>query len=139
MLAEKEYGAGVDWYSFGVTLNEMMTSQCTYDPTLFDETSSGAKNIIKKLLEKDPARRLGVNGNIRGHHFFKRIDWDAVEALKMAPPYIPEPTELHPRFRAFKLDKIETAEAKLSISPEDQAAFRGFSFVNWKTLNKTPG
>ena len=89
MLAEEEYGVGVDWYSFGVILNEMITSQCTYHPALFDTTRSGAGNIIKKLLQRDPAKRLGVHGNIRGHHFFQHIDWVSVEALRMPPPHIP--------------------------------------------------
>ncbi|XP_040271515.1 protein kinase C delta type-like [Bufo bufo] len=89
MLAGKEYGVGVDWYSFGVILNEIITSECTYNPALFDKTRSGAKDIIKKLLQKHPAKRLGVHGNIRGHHFFQHIDWVSVEALRMAPPHIP--------------------------------------------------
>ncbi|XP_044132960.1 protein kinase C delta type-like [Bufo gargarizans] len=84
MLAKKEYGVGVDWYSFGVILKEMITSQRTYHPA-----RSGAKDIIKKLLQRDPAKRLGVHGNIRGHHFFQHIDWVSVEALRMTPPHIP--------------------------------------------------
>ncbi|XP_044139194.1 protein kinase C delta type-like [Bufo gargarizans] len=60
MLAEKEYGVGVDWYSFGVILNEMITSKCTYHPKRFDTTRSSAKDIIKELLQRDPAKRLGV-------------------------------------------------------------------------------
>ncbi|XP_040269675.1 serine/threonine-protein kinase sck2-like [Bufo bufo] len=89
MLAEEEYGVGVDWYSFGVILNEMITSQCTYHPALFDTTHSGAEDIIKELLLRDPAKRLGVHGNIRGHHFFQHIDWVSVEALRMSPQHIP--------------------------------------------------
>ncbi|XP_069840634.1 protein kinase C delta type-like [Dendropsophus ebraccatus] len=138
MLAQKKYSAGVDWYSFGVILNEMLTSEREFDPTFFDETSSGAKNIIQLLLQKHPAKRLGVHGNIRGHRFFQRMNWISVEALKLTPPVIPEPTEITPRFRPFKLDKIEAAEATSSITPAAQAKFRGFSFANWETLNKTP-
>ncbi|XP_040271792.1 protein kinase C delta type-like [Bufo bufo] len=47
MLAKEEYGVGVDWYSFGVILNEIITSECTYQPALF--ARSGAKDIIKKV------------------------------------------------------------------------------------------
>ncbi|CAJ0927951.1 unnamed protein product [Ranitomeya imitator] len=89
ILDMEEYNAGVDWYSFGVILNEMLTSECNYHPALFDESSSSAKDIIEQLLQEDPVQRLGVNGNVREHHFFHRIDWVSVEALRMAPPYIP--------------------------------------------------
>ncbi|XP_073526529.1 protein kinase C delta type-like [Phyllobates terribilis] len=85
----KEYNAGVDWYSFGAILKEMLTSECNYHPTLFEDSSSGAKDIIEQLLQEDPVQRLGVSGNIREYPFFQRIDWVSVESLRMAPPYIP--------------------------------------------------
>ncbi|XP_040271053.1 protein kinase C delta type-like [Bufo bufo] len=130
MLAEEEYGVGVDWYSFGVILNEMITSQCTYHPRLFDTTHSSAKDIIKKLLQRDPAKRLGVHGNIRGHRFFQHIDWVSVEALRMSPPHIPVPSIPQRCSRRFNLDRIEAAAAKKGPLPlKHQAIFRGFSFV----------
>ncbi|CAJ0938626.1 unnamed protein product [Ranitomeya imitator] len=91
MLAADEYNAGVDWYAFGIILNIMVTSRSKYHRGLFKASSEEAKNIIKKLLREDPARRLGVNGNIRAHRFFQRIDWDAVESLRMCPPHVPVP------------------------------------------------
>ncbi|XP_040271835.1 protein kinase C delta type-like, partial [Bufo bufo] len=130
MLAKEEYGVGVDWYSFGVILNEMLTSECTYQPALFDKTRSGAKDIIKKLLRRDPAKRLGVHGNIRGHHFFQHIDWVSVEALRMAPPHIPVPSTPQRCARRFNLGTMEAAAAKKGPLPsKHQAIFRGFSFV----------
>ncbi|XP_069593360.1 protein kinase C delta type-like isoform X1 [Ranitomeya imitator] len=103
ILDMQEYNAGVDWFSLGVIINEMLTSSSTYDPALFDESSSGAKDIIEQLLQEDPVQRLGVHGDIREHPFFQGIDWVSVEALKMAPLYIPVPTKPNPGFRAFKL------------------------------------
>ncbi|XP_069812722.1 protein kinase C delta type-like [Dendropsophus ebraccatus] len=137
MLARKKYNAGVDWYSFGIIINEMLTSEIDYDPSFFPRSSS-VKNIIEQLLQKHPAKRLGVHGNIRGHPFFRRIDWVSVEALKPTPPFNPDPNNITPSFRPFKIDKIEAAEAKSSITPAAQDMFRGFSFVNWETLNRTP-
>ncbi|XP_077134554.1 protein kinase C delta type-like [Ranitomeya variabilis] len=102
ILDMQQYNAGVDWFSLGVIINQMLTSFSTYDPAVFDESSSGAKDIIEQLLQEDPVQRLGVHGEIREHLFFQRIDWVSVEALRMAPPYIPVPTKPNPRFRAFK-------------------------------------
>ncbi|XP_077108734.1 protein kinase C delta type-like isoform X2 [Ranitomeya variabilis] len=103
ILDMQQYYAGVDWFSLGVIINQMLTSFTTYNPAVFDESSSGAKDIIEQLLQEDPVQRLGVHGNIREHLFFQRIDWVSVEALRMAPPYIPVPTKPNPRFPAFKL------------------------------------
>ncbi|XP_077132518.1 protein kinase C delta type-like [Ranitomeya variabilis] len=103
ILDMQEYYAGVDWFSLGVIIYQMLTSFTTYDPAVFDESSSGAKDIIEQLLQQDPVQRLGVHGEIRQHLFFQRIDWVSVEALRMAPPHIPVPTKPNPRVRAFKL------------------------------------
>ncbi|XP_066438419.1 protein kinase C delta type-like [Eleutherodactylus coqui] len=137
IMAEEEYNAGVDWYSFGVIVNEMITGERKYHPTLFDRSTLSAAIIIIQLLQRDPAKRLGVHGNIRRHCFFQPIDWDSVETLRMAPPHIPAPSK--PEYdQQFNLDTVEAEEAKQSqLSPEDQAKFRGFSFSNMKTLLDT--
>ncbi|XP_066445302.1 protein kinase C delta type-like [Eleutherodactylus coqui] len=132
MEAGKKFNTAVDWYSFGVT-KDMLTCECTYNPTLLRGISCSARDIIEKLLQKDPARRLGLHGDIRGHRFFRSIDWDSVETLKMAPPYIPEPPNSHPAFQAAKLDEIEAKEASVSPPSDTRTKFPGFSFVNWKT------
>ncbi|XP_066457728.1 protein kinase C delta type-like [Eleutherodactylus coqui] len=134
----EEYNAGVDWFSFGVILQEMVTDECAYHQTI-DDISSGIKNIVKQLLQKDPARRLGVNGDIRKHKFFRRIDWVQVEALKVTPPYTPEPSNPNHRPRPFHVDKLEAAEVRAPISAQDQALFEGFSFDNLETSGAVMG
>ncbi|KAM4038428.1 protein kinase C delta type-like [Anomaloglossus baeobatrachus] len=142
MLAAEEYNAGVDWYAFGIILNIMITSRSKYHRGLFNASSKEAKNIIKKLLREDPAKRLGVNGNIRAHRFFQRIDWDSVESLRMCPPHIPvPPRNIQRGSRPFNLQLLEAAEANNSaLSADHQALFTGFSFTNisWKTPNHPP-
>lgn len=47
-------------------------------------------------MTKNPSKRLGcvsVQGGelaIRGHSFFKEMDWDALEARKLKPPFKPK-------------------------------------------------
>ncbi|KAM3926823.1 protein kinase C delta type-like [Leptodactylus fuscus] len=77
MLAEEEYNAGIDWYAFGIILNIMVTGKSKFHRGLFSASSVEAKNIIKKLLREDPAKRLGVNGDIKAHRFLQHIDWDS--------------------------------------------------------------
>ena len=50
-------------------------------------------DLMKKLLEKDPVRRLGTKMGafeIRQHAFFRDTDWDAVlsRELSMPEPYL---------------------------------------------------
>lgn len=49
------------------------------DPLNFPEDMpEDSKSIMAGLLNRDPSRRLGVNGaeEIKRHPFFKSIDWN---------------------------------------------------------------
>ena len=52
-----------------------------------------AKSIIKHCLEKDVGKRYGCLtrgvADIKGHRFFKELDWNALSKQRGKPPYIP--------------------------------------------------
>lgn len=53
-------------------------------------------DIIKKLLNRDPAQRLGSKGDIHeilSHPFFQDVDLDSIVSKKIEAPYKPEITE----------------------------------------------
>lgn len=63
------------------------------DPLRFpDDMNSEAKSLLTQLLNRDPARRLGVNGahEIKNHPFFARhIDFKKLWGKKIQPPFKP--------------------------------------------------
>ncbi len=54
----------------------MKISQGLYE--IPQDISPSAADLIKKLLEVDPSRRLGCNGiqEIKNHPFFQNVNWD---------------------------------------------------------------
>jgi serine/threonine protein kinase len=70
-------------YSLDCALLEM-------EPDLSEVRDTILRDLIRRLLEKDPKKRLGYNRNfqeIMSHEFFHDIQWNAVHT--MIPPFKP--------------------------------------------------
>ncbi|OCT78540.1 hypothetical protein XELAEV_18029628mg [Xenopus laevis] len=100
ILSNKGYNAAVDWWACGVIICEMATGEIPFpddsddedfsdEPNIPSWLSKDLKDLLRKLLERNPDRRLGVYGNIRQHPFFSAIDWEELEW-----PPVPSPFDL---------------------------------------------
>ncbi|KDO34603.1 AGC/PKA protein kinase [Saprolegnia parasitica CBS 223.65] len=109
VLLNKGHGKGVDWWTMGILIYEMLAGQppfCDDDPMgIYQQILSGkinfpryfdrnAKALIKRLLTADLTKRYGClkNGveDIKKHKFFSGVDWDAMLARKGTAPIIPK-------------------------------------------------
>ena len=123
VLDRKGHGTCVDWWGLGMVLFEMLTGLPPWYTTdrkklfarirtaalkfpSFAAISPEAKSIIAQLLNRDPAARLGGDGNvasIRDHPFFTPpagkaltesghpgIDFDLLMQRKVWSPFWPE-------------------------------------------------
>ncbi|KAI6218668.1 Protein kinase C [Aphelenchoides fujianensis] len=97
------------------------------------------------FMTKNPLRRLGcvqpMGGEdaIRAHPFFREIDWDALEARRVRPPFKPRIKGRRDvgNFDAdfTREDPVLTPTEAAVIRSIAQEEFRGFSFVNPDFVN----
>uniref|UniRef100_A0A3B4B851 Protein kinase C n=1 Tax=Periophthalmus magnuspinnatus TaxID=409849 RepID=A0A3B4B851_9GOBI len=151
ILLGQKYSFSVDWWSFGVLLYEMLIGQSPFhgddEDELFESIrmdtphyprwiNKEARDLMERLFERDPSRRLGVIGNIRLHPFFKSINWTSLERREMEPPFKPKvkaPNDCSNFDREFLSEKPRLSYSdKNFIDSMDQSAFAGFSFINPK-------
>ena len=106
MLQKKGHGKAVDWYLLGVLLYEMIIGvtpffsnskeQIFYNIeneklVIPDYVSKEAADLIRKLLERDPNKRLGSSHSdaeeIKKEAFFKDIKWNDVYNKTIKAPF----------------------------------------------------
>jgi protein kinase A len=116
IIAHKGYGKGVDWWTVGILLFEMLAGHPPFQAPsggdraqLYEEISKGTfrvpahfdadvKSLIKGLLRTRPHIRFGMNKEggaratdaIKNHPWFAGFDWQALLWRKLKPPFIPK-------------------------------------------------
>nr|XP_033771127.1 serine/threonine-protein kinase N2 isoform X2 [Geotrypetes seraphini] len=152
VLTETSYTRAVDWWGLGVLIYEMLVGESpfpgddeeeVFDSIVNDEVryprflSTEAISIMRRLLRRNPERRLGASEKdaeeVKRHPFF-RIDWDALLAKKVKPPFVPT---IRSREDVSNFDDEFTSEAPILTPPreprllseDEQETFRNFDYI----------
>ncbi|XP_021269998.1 serine/threonine-protein kinase N3 isoform X2 [Numida meleagris] len=158
VLTDISYTRAVDWWGLGVLIYEMLVGESpfpgddeeeVFDSIVNDEVqyprflSSEALSIIRKLLQKCPERRLGAGEKdaeeIKIQPFFKEMDWDALYARTLKPPFVPtlkDPMDISNFDEEFTSQKpiLTPPEEVALLTRKEQAVFKDFDFVSKQLL-----
>lgn len=159
MIRGQSYGAQVDWWSIGCLAYEMLIGQPPfYDQDAMTVYRAAIKEDVKfppqynfapevtdcllQLLTKDPAKRLGANGDleeVKRHPFFAPINWADLEAKKIAMPWKPaiksetDVSQYDAEFTTQSTDRTYHDPSQVTASVQEQ--FVGFSCVQGDVIS----
>lgn len=147
VLEGVQYGKPVDWWSFGTLMFEMltglppfydsdvqkmyqkiMTAKLSFPPTIGAE----ARDLLEKLLTRDPEQRLSEPAMIKKHPWFAPIDWSKLSRKEVTPPFIPpvksldDVTQIDPE---FLVENPALSLTSPSDMPVTDSNFVGFTYV----------
>uniref|UniRef100_A0A8C0FX18 non-specific serine/threonine protein kinase n=1 Tax=Chelonoidis abingdonii TaxID=106734 RepID=A0A8C0FX18_CHEAB len=147
------HGKSVDWWSLGILMFELLTGASPF--TLEGEKNTQAevskrilkcqppfptvigpvaRDLLQKLLCKDPKKRLGSGPNgaqdIKAHPFFKGLDWVELAAQRVKAPFKPiVRSELDVRNFAEEFTRLEPVYSPAGTPPNLDRVFQGYSFI----------
>ncbi|PWY92602.1 serine/threonine protein kinase [Aspergillus heteromorphus CBS 117.55] len=173
VILAKPYGKACDWWSLGALGYDLLTGSPPFKAnnnaklqekilkqklTLPYFLGPDAKDLLIRLLRKEPSKRLGYHmpkdlQTIKNHRFFRKIDWKALERREVAPPINPVVTDpalaenfsadftrlpLSPRVHSFDEHYAAARSGGLRTGHdglgETADLFGGFSFVASSSL-----
>lgn len=159
LLLGNAYTKVVDWWTLGILLYEMLTGLPPYydedvktmyrkiltNPLKFPENfDKDAKDLLIKLLSRDPKQRLGANGakEIMDHAFFKLIDWNKLNSKGYLPPFKPpvrDDQDTSNFDQEFTNEKPVDSVMNDYLSDSVQKQFGGWTYVGTEHLGDSTG
>lgn len=152
VIKGEDYDFSVDWWSLGCVAFDMLTGAPPFtgftNDKIMDKVvhlkkylkfpfylSHDAKDLLRKLLQPNPEKRLDVDGDfekVKQHRFFRHIDWNIFttkEYDEYLPPILPVITD------PVLAENFDDEFTNMPFTPpekqlEDILHVKGFTFTN---------
>ncbi|KAG7810550.1 hypothetical protein KL921_003045 [Ogataea angusta] len=148
-----EYGVKTDWWSLGCVMFDLLTGSPPFTgnnhKTIIDRIlkqkpkypfylTSDAKDLLAKLLNKNPQKRLDVDlewPKFTNHRFFRYFKWQDLCDRKVPAPIIPTITDpekaenFDAMFTSQTFTMSETQPISIPATLDEPDHFKGFSYT----------
>ena len=149
MLKKQGHGKAVDWYLLGVLFYEMLVGITPFftlkkedifnniehaELKIPDFVSKEAAELLRRLLERNPNKRLGGSikdaQEIKEHPYFKDVDWNKIYKKQIKPPifmdYMSKTIKYYHKPRMFANEDLLNSNS----DKPDPYKLMGWSFIN---------
>lgn len=150
IIKGEPYDYAVDWWLLGCVMYDMMTGKPPFTgkthkvildkivklkPMMPYYLSLDAKDLLGKLLQKNPTKRFAVDDkwqSFQTHRFFRKIDWAAVKEQIAVPPIVPvilDPAlaeNFADEFTGMRISDYDLGSGQTTDKPD---MFKGFSYT----------
>jgi len=142
-LKGEPYGLEFDWWSFGITVFELLCAELPKGSELqfHDGVVADAQDLVRKLLDTDRATRLGVaeEAQIRNHAWLADLDWAGIRDCAVKAPFVPDIKRAN--FDAHQDDimaalDVNQKDTRPPLAPDAEAKFAQFP---WPPTDGLPG
>ncbi|ESX02206.1 hypothetical protein KL918_003751 [Ogataea parapolymorpha] len=148
-----EYGVKTDWWSLGCVMFDLLTGSPPFTgnnhKTIIDRIlkqkpkypfylTSDAKDLLAKLLNKNPQKRLDADSEwskFTNHRFFRYFKWQDLCDRKVPAPIIPTITDpekaenFDAMFTSQTFTMSEAQPISIPASSDEPDHFKGFSYT----------
>ncbi|XP_043213546.1 serine/threonine-protein kinase N2-like [Amphibalanus amphitrite] len=153
VLTESTYTRAVDWWGLGVLIFQMLVGESPFPgadeqevfeniiqaaPRFPAQLSLPAVAVMRRLLRKDPVRRLGSGSggarDVQRQAFFASVQWEELAARRVPPPFVPVLDSIED---VSNFDETFTVERAIltppvshrAISSSEQSLFSHFTYT----------
>ena len=153
IILRKGYSFGVDWWSLGVLLFEMIYGYVPFeddenDPLKIYEKilehriefnrlpykSTHVRDLLIKLLNKNPAARTcGGFAHLKTNEWFSNFSWDRLMSRSLRAPYIPKCNSLNE-----EIEQTLQSPSDLSGFLDEREKSQGTQFYRQRTIKENP-
>ena len=119
---------------FAKNRNQLMDKIKFSQPELNKNWSKNLRDLIPKLLTKDPEERLKFASTIKEHPWLNQTNWKDLFDKKLKPPYVPiikEDTDVS----NFATEFTNLSPVSNNDTLRDCADYEGFSFERSPTAS----